>query len=144
MKYDRMLDEKSRPSDRKILRVVGKKAPLWKELRSYIANQYDHTPELVFGGKKYGWAVRYRKSGKTLLTLFPEEEAFTALIVLGKKEVSKTKDLSGKLSKRVRDTFDNATQYHDGRWLWIRPVIRADIRSIEMLMATKRKPKGGK
>ncbi len=38
---------------------------------------------------KYIGTLRYRKSGKTLCSFFPEKDAFTVLIVLGKKEVEK-------------------------------------------------------
>ena len=56
-------------------------------MRQYVENNYDFTPELLFSGKKYGWTIRYRKSGKTLCSLLPEKGAFTVLVVLGGKEV---------------------------------------------------------
>jgi hypothetical protein len=141
MNYERMLDKDTEPTEEDMLKRIGEKAELWLDLREYLADCYDHVPEVVFGGKKYGWAVRYRKSGKTLVTLFPEEGAFTALVVLGKKEGGKAQALVDELSPDVRTLLDNAEQLHDGRWLWIRPLCTADIESVKSLLGTKRRPK---
>ncbi|MBU7015932.1 MAG: DUF3788 domain-containing protein [Theionarchaea archaeon] len=144
MSHERMLDSETEPTEEDILRTVGERKDLWLDLRKYLEIHYDHVPELDFGGKKYGWAIRYRKSGKTLITLFPEEGAFTALVVLGRKEVEKTQSLLDELSPGVRSLFENTQQLHDGRWLWIRPCSEGDIESVKTLLATKRKPKAGK
>ena len=47
----------------------------WTEISRFIKEHYDIIPEIMFGGSKYGWEVRYRKSGKTLYTLTPEKGA---------------------------------------------------------------------
>jgi hypothetical protein len=141
MSHERMLDRNATPSERTILRVIGKAASLWKNLRDYVADHYDHQPELNCDGKKYGWAIRYRKSGKTLLTLYPEFESFTALVVLGKQEMEKIAGVGNKLSPRLSNILSEATPRKDGRWLWIRPTSKRDIESIKFLLAVKRRPK---
>ena len=35
---------------------------------------------------EYGWNVKFKKSGKTLCTIYPRENYFTVLVVVGKKE----------------------------------------------------------
>jgi hypothetical protein len=114
---------------------------LWSSLREHLATHYDHTPELDFGGKKYGWAIRYRKSRKTLITLFPERGGFTVLIVLGRQEAVKANAAPDELSSNVREILESTKQLHDGRWLWIRPTCKADIESIKALLSAKRRPK---
>ncbi|HUU45229.1 MAG TPA: DUF3788 domain-containing protein [Acidobacteriota bacterium] len=141
MPHERMLDQDKKPTDRGILQALGKTAPLWNDLRAYLKSAYDIPPELDFGGKKYGWSIRYRRSGKTLVTLFPEQGSFTVLIVLGKKEVAKIGDGDESLSRNVQSCFDGATQLHDGRWLWIRPSRKGDVESIKVLLTAKRRPK---
>jgi hypothetical protein len=61
------------------------------------------------------------------------------LVVLGKKEIAKVKTL--KLNPFLTNIFQTAKQYHDGRWLWIRPRNQHDIESIKTLLTAKRKPK---
>jgi hypothetical protein len=128
-----------KPSDRDFEKRVGKKVKLWRELRAYISKHYDHEPVLSVGKKEYDWTVRYRKSGRTLVTLMPEENALCVLVVLGKDEVEKTKN--AKLNTFVKNVFTNAKQYHDGKWLFIRPRNKQDIESIKTLLTIKRKPK---
>jgi len=140
-----MLNKDTKPTEEEMTKHIGAKTKaLWSSLREYLSVHYDHVPELDFGGKNYGWSIRYRKSGKTLVTLFPEYGAFTALVVLGKKEVGKTEGLLDRLSIRVRKLFQGADQRHDGRWLWIRPSSKADVESIKLLLGAKRRPKPSK
>ena len=141
MSYERMLNKKHKASEDEVLKWIGKRAMFWSDLTRYLASHYDHVPELDFGGKKYGWSLRYRKSSKTLVTLFPEYGGFTALVVLGKEEVVKAEAIFEKLSRRVQELFRQTNQLHDGRWLWIRPFAKKDIESIKMLLNAKRRPK---
>jgi len=39
--------------------------------------------EFSFGGKNYGWNIWYRKSGKSLVSLYPQEKSIVAQVVLG-------------------------------------------------------------
>jgi len=141
MPYQRMLDKNQEPSEGEILVHLGNSSSLWFDIRSYLDQTYDFVPELVFYGKKYGWTIRYRKSGKTLCSLFPEKDSFTILVVLGKKEVDKLDSQIEQLNPNVRSIFKNADQYHDGRWLWIRVSSDEDVESIKLLLTKKRKPK---
>ncbi len=141
MTYERMNDKMKTPTDDEIENNIGEKSVLWSELHKYLDEYYDFTPELVYYGKKYGWTLRYRKSGKTLCSLFPEKDAFTVLIVLGKKEVEKTYTIIDELSSGVRKLFDSTEQLRDGRWLWIRVLTNNDLESIKLILKVKRKPK---
>ena len=118
MEYKRMLDEGHKPGEEEILAAVGH-ADLWLDLKHYLEQSYDFLPELVFYGRKYGWTLRYRKSGRTLCSLFPEYGAFTVLIVLGRREAEKAVRILGELSRATRRLIGNTKQLHDGKWLWI-------------------------
>ena len=120
MQYDRMLNKAEKPSEDEILKIIGCRAGLWKDIHDYVNANYDFKPELVFFTKKYGWTIRYRKSGKTLCYFFPEEDAFSILIVMGAKEAEKVKQIRSKLNKAVETVFDSTEQLRDGRWMWIR------------------------
>lgn len=139
MSYERMLDKDHQPTDREILKTIGDTVP-WLRLKQYIESSYYFAPELINYGK-HGWTIRYRKSGKTLCSLFPEKGAFTALVVLGKKEAEKALSMMNQFNANVRKLLDDAEQLHDGRWLWIRVRRQSDINSIIELLKLKRKPK---
>ena len=139
MDYARMLDEDHTPSESDILAAIGEREQ-WLELRGYLEQHYDFLPELVYYGKTYGWTIRYRKSGKTLISLFPEQGAFTALVVLGRKEAEKAAKRLSELSQATRRLIGSEKQLHDGKWLWIRILEPSQVHDIKLLLTAKRKP----
>jgi hypothetical protein len=141
MDYERMLDKAHRPSEVEILKTIGHTAA-WLDLRQYIETCYDDwAPELKFFAKKYGWMIRYRKSGKTLCSLFPETGAFSVMIVLGKKEAEKALAMGDELGPNALAVLEGTEQLHDGRWLWIRVSDTDDANGVKGLLRAKRKPR---
>jgi hypothetical protein len=141
MRYERMLDKEARPSQNEILKIIGDTAALWTHIHEYMTQHYDFEAEIKFYAKKYGWTVRYRKSGKTLCSFFPEVDAFSVLIVLGASESAKVNKIKARLNANVRNVFEQTDQLRDGKWMWIRILEESDIESLKMLLSAKRKPK---
>ena len=139
MQFQRLLNKEKRPSKEEIVKTIGEKSSLWLEIHEFVGKNYDFSTELVFFTKKYGWAIRYRKSGKTLGYFFPEDNAFSVLLVLGSKESEQVDLIKNKLEARVKSIFENTEQLHDGRWLWIRVLTKSDVESIKLLLQAKKK-----
>ncbi len=136
-----MLDKELEPSEKDIFTYLGNDAKeAWIDVISFLRTNYDFLPEINYGGKNYGWSIRYRKSGKSLCTLFPEKGAFTILIVLGKKEAEQFEAHINKFSSGCVELFKSARQFYDGRWLWIRVLNKSDTADIKRLLIIKRKP----
>lgn len=127
------------PKSAGVMKGLGGAKGLWLELVDGIAARYDHEPVVVREGKDKSWTIRYRRGGKTLVTLYPREGEFTVLVVLGKEEVEKAARAT--LNETVKGVFAGARQYHDGRWLWLKPKTKGDVDSIFKLLAVKRRPK---
>ncbi|MFW9844034.1 MAG: DUF3788 domain-containing protein [Candidatus Thorarchaeota archaeon] len=139
---ERLLGRNHEPTDKEILEYIGTKASkLWNELSEFLAEYYDFQPELSYWGDKYGWTIRYRKSGKTLTAFYPENGGFTVQVILGKKEVEKFQNMREELSKDIVKLFDDTKQLHDGRWLWIAQPGVGTLEDIKKLIQLKRKPK---
>ena len=142
MEYQRMSDKEHKPSEKEIICYLGGKAgEAWTDIVSFLETHYPLSPELDYGGTKYGWAIRYRRSGKSLCTLYPEKGAFTILIVLGKNDVERFQEHMNEFSKKLVELFKSAKEFHDGRWLWIRILDKSDTQDIRRLLSMKRKPK---
>jgi len=140
--FQRMTEKAHKPSDEEIVDFIGEQAKeAWLDIRRYIEDHYDFIPETIFYGTKYGWTIRYRKSGKTLCSLFPEKGGFTVLITLGKKESEKALSIQDELSAKIRSLFKETKQLRDGRWLWIRMLTISDTVDVKKLIQIKRKPK---
>jgi hypothetical protein len=139
---ERLLGRDHEPTDKEILEYIGKKATkLWNELHKFLADNYDFQPELSYWGDNYGWTMRYRRSGKTLVAFYPENGGFTVQVILGKKEVEKFQKLRDELSTDIVKLFDDTKQLHDGRWLWIAQPGIGTIEDIKKLIQLKRRPK---
>ena len=140
--FPRMTDKTHKPSEEEIESFVGEQAKeAWQEIRKFVESHYDFISETVFYGAKYGWTIRYRKSGKTLCSLFPEKGGFTVLIVLGKKEAEKALSIQNELNSKIKELLSGTEQLHDGQWLWIRVLTAKDTDDIKKLLQAKRKPK---
>lgn len=136
--FERIVNEE-KPSEKEIIKTIGKNiSPFWNEVIKYVKDSYNITPKLIFGGKKYGWCYKFRKSIKTLCTLFPEKNAFTVLITLGRYDIERLEYNS--LSDYAKKIFETTKQYHDGRWLWIRILNSKSVNDVKILLAAKRKP----
>jgi hypothetical protein len=132
-------DKEYQPTETAMLAALGTKRVLWEELTQFIADNYPIPGEWNFGGKNYGWNIWYRMSGKTLVTLYPQEGYFIAQIVLGKVQVEQA--LSLKLGKNVGTVLTETPQLHDGRWLFIKVKTQKDVKDIQQLLQVKRRPK---
>jgi len=97
-------------------------------------------PQWLFGGKKHGWSLRYKKS-KSFCTLIPEKNNFRLLIVFGAKERDGVEAIRETLSVETRRAYDEATTYHDGKWLLLTVDNEAVVGDIERLLAVKRRPR---
>ena len=138
----RMINKTHKPSEEEMLKFIGeKRKEYWFEIRHFVENNYDMKSEIIFWGKKHGWLVRYRKSGKTLCSLFPEKAGFTVLLVLGKKESEKALAMKDKLSSKTNEIIETTKQLHDGRWLWINPLTIEDTNDVKKILQIKRKPR---
>ncbi|MFW9769875.1 MAG: DUF3788 domain-containing protein [Candidatus Thorarchaeota archaeon] len=141
-KRERLHVRDHEPTEKQILEYIGAKArKTWTSLHDFLAENYDFRPELSYWGEKYGWTIRYRKSGKTLTAFYPEKGGFTVQVILGKKEVDKFQSMREEFSRDIVELFDETKQLHDGRWLWIKQPENGTIDDIKKLIQLKRKPK---
>jgi hypothetical protein len=131
--------DKKKMTGKLITGTLGKALPAWKEISDYLFKCYDFDP-VLFTNKKGEKVIRFRKSGKTLITLTPDKGKFVSLIVLGKKEVEKAEAILPQLSVKMKKLFLSTEQFHDGRWLWIEVANKSVIKDIQILLSTKRKP----
>jgi hypothetical protein len=132
------LDKDHQPTPREISAALGARKVLWKSILQYLDANYRIPVQINFGGKNYGWNYWYRKGGKTLVNLFPQGGFFVAQVVLGGEQVKQALRL--KLGKSVGTVLREATQFHDGRWLYIPVKTKKDLKNVILLMQVKRKP----
>jgi hypothetical protein len=111
---------------------------LWDGLTEQLRLQMGARGTWAWGGPKYGWEQRFKRAGRPFVTLTPEGGAFTALVILGREEAERAGRLS--LGERARRTYDDARQYHDGRWLYLRVETANDAADVRALLLEKLPP----
>lgn len=131
----------SEPSDDYILEFVGKAKDPWLKFTQFLDKTYDFSPEKINYGKKYGWAIRYRKSNRTWCALYPKKDSFQVQIIFGKKEVEKFQNQRSEFSDFVLNKFDSTKQLHDGRWMFFIIKDSLLIEDLKKLMLIKKKPR---
>ncbi|HNZ64372.1 MAG TPA: DUF3788 domain-containing protein [Smithella sp.] len=139
----RMTKPGTPPNDSEVRQWLGQEADrYWKQVTGLIHHVYPDvfTPEWLFGGKKHGWSLRYKKS-KSFCTLIPEKNRFALLIVFGTEERAKVETIKKDLSRYTRKAYDEATTYHDGKWLLLTINDEKVVEDVKKLLAIKRKPK---
>jgi len=134
------------PSDSEIADWVGNEAyECWKQVEHLIERGYPNifAPEWFFGGKKHGWSLRYKRN-KSFCTLIPEKNRFSLLIVFGAEERKKVESMKNELSAQTQKEYDDATTYHDGKWVLVTVDSDTVVEDIRKLLEVKRRPKTDK
>ncbi len=144
--HTRMLDRAEQPDDRQVLDWIGPENGLrWNELTQFIQTRYPGVFETKwwFGGKKFGWSLRFKKS-KSFCNLIPERDQFQVLLVFGSEERQKVEAVLPELVSHVREDYAKATTFHDGRWVSVVVDSTEVVSDLERLLLLKRKPKAEK
>lgn len=139
---DRMTTPGAPPSEAELGQWLGPDPHrFWERCEGHIASHYPSVfeREWLFGGRKHGWSLRYRKS-KSFCTLIPEKQDFKLLIVFGGKERDLVEQNRRRLSQETAGLYDAATTYHDGKWLLLSIRNDAVYEDALQLLAWKRKP----
>jgi hypothetical protein len=141
--HQRMYDRTRNPTESDIISFIAdsKAITAWEQLQEFLDTHYDLQKETLYYGDKYGWLVRYRKSGRTMVSLFPETNSFSFLIVYGMKEINKFLTQETEFLPFTNEVFHKTKKLHDGKWVWIRVTDSAVLEDLKRLVAIKRKPK---
>ena len=140
---ERLADPSRPPDDETLGAWLGDESyRLWNELAESIERRYPgvFAPEWLFGGKKHGGSLRYKKS-KAFCALVPEKERFVLVIVLGQKDREKFESLRANISSRTQQIYDDSTTYHDGKWLALPLQSRESLHDALFMLGLKRKPR---
>ena len=118
-------------------------SPLWKDLRAYVETTYGVEPRVEHStcSGAPGWNVKYRKSGRSLCTLYPDAGAFTALVTIGAKEAPEAELLLPLCSEYLRELCTRAGALNGARWLMIRVSDERVLNDVKALIRLRVMPK---
>ena len=147
--HERMIDKTIQPTDAEMIDFIGQPvAEAWSALRHFLAETYQIVPIFNSGGKKYGWNLQHRISGRPLCEMYPERGSFTVLVILGKAELEQALERLESFGPTVRQALEQSPRYHDGCWMYIRvtdpQTCQQDVQDMQQLILIKKKPPRGK
>jgi hypothetical protein len=132
-------DSKHQPTPEEIRLALGSCFPLWERLTTFIKKSYRiEGTWSTWGPAKTGWNLRYRRKGKSLTALHPQQERILAQIVLGKAQVERALQLE--LGEKISRMLQESPQLRDGRWLFIPVTSESDAKDVEKLLLAKMRP----
>ncbi|KAF5089122.1 DUF3788 domain-containing protein [Methanobacterium aggregans] len=123
------------PSEDEIFEALLSVKPLWDDLREFIEDNYKISGELKFYGKNFGWALRYRKSGRVLVSMYPGSGEFIVQIILNGKEVEKAMELD--LEPDTMKVIVDTEPIHEGKWIYINVTSETDLSDVEDLISVR-------
>ncbi|MDY4081915.1 MAG: DUF3788 domain-containing protein [Candidatus Metalachnospira sp.] len=116
---------------------------LWDELRSFIEGTYEVQPSIEYSkcSLETGWNVKYKKGSRSICTVYPQENSFTCLVTIGRKEADEAELLLPSLSKYVQEVYSNAGSLNGARWLMINVTDDNILEDVKRLILVRVKPK---
>ena len=129
------------PSSSALTELLGSSLfQVWQALCSAIDEKYEMERLWNPGGKNWTYEYKYRRGGKTLCCLYARQNCIGFLIIFGKEERAKVEAIRDTLSRPVCRQYDEATTYHDGKWVMFEPTNSAEFGDYMKLLTLKRKP----
>lgn len=129
------------PSKEELQLLVGmKRFQIWSSLCEKIESLYDMEPLWNSGGKAWQYEFKYRRGQKTLCALYAKENHTGFMVIFGKEERKKFEAAREGFSKEIQEIYDNATTYHDGKWMMFDLCDPSIFDDFIKLLTIKRKP----
>lgn len=129
------------PTNEEMIILIGKPLfDIWTKLTDLIESKYDIERLWNNGGKKWTYEYKYRRGGKSLCALYAKENVFGFMIIFGKAEREKVEAIRCDLSPETQRIYDEATTYHDGKWVMFELTDTSLFSDMEKLLMVKRKP----
>lgn len=144
MKWSERYSKADQPDMQAIAAFVASR--LWGELCAHLESSYGVTPRVEYSvcSGAPGWNVKYRKSGRALCTLYPDEGFFTCLVSIGNREAVEAELLLPLCTAAIRSLYWTTKPFQGGRWLMIpvtSPDILDDVKRLIALRVPKRNPR---
>jgi hypothetical protein len=84
--------------------------------------------------------LKFRRGGKTILTIYIRDNRFDFLVIFGKMEREKFENQRSEFPEQIQEIYDTSKTYHDGKWMMI-PVADIDMfEAVKQMILIKKKP----
>ncbi|HQE67391.1 MAG TPA: DUF3788 domain-containing protein [Bacillota bacterium] len=138
--YDLILDGSHMPEYDEIVEYINIPVrDLWRKINDFIQQRYKSLPRIMYSvcSGKPGWNVKYQKSGKSICTLYPEQNGFVALVVVTLDLMPVIEALSGELTEETLQTIRSAKPFNGTKWLMLQVKSDLQLEDVKQLIILK-------
>jgi len=95
--------------------------PVFMQFCSDVKARYKCSEKIEFSScsLERGWNVKFRKSGKTLCTIYPREGFFTVMVVIGTKEKDAVEAILPECAAGLRKVYGQTKTGNGQKWLML-------------------------
>lgn len=128
--------EAHEPGRRAVRAALAGARTAWDDLEGHVAETHRLTGSFHFMyGEPYGWALRFARSGRLVLAMYPNRGYLTVQIILSRAQVAAGIEVG--MPSHAWKALDAARDYPEGRWLFIRVRSPRSARQLRPLIALK-------
>jgi hypothetical protein len=129
------VEKTHQPAPEELRRALAGSLALWDDLVRFMRDGSGCDGEFRFYGKNYGWALRFRKWGWALVSMYPGDGSFVAQVVLSPRLAAQAAELP--LEAETRHILESTREYPEGRWLYLPVSSRRDVEDVRRLVSLK-------
>ncbi len=95
--------------------------PLFRRFCSEVKEKYKTKEKIEFSSCSWekGWNIKFKKSGKSLCVIYPREQYFTVLVVVGPKEKERVESILPDCSVQLQEIYHQTQEGNGQKWLMI-------------------------
>lgn len=132
MSHGVFIDRASRPGEAEIETALAGAAPLWSELISFVEESFRVSRDWKFYGKSYGWSLAFKRSGKALVSFYPNAGFFTAQVILKEQQIALVP--SELMIPELEAAIARANAYAEGRWIFLAVASERELAVVKKLI----------
>ena len=124
--------------------IGGDTKELWLSLIKYMESDYNVNPKLSYSAcaAKPGWNVKIQKNGQSFGTLYPEENAFSVMIIISYKLDPLMHSIFPDLSPKTAELYNKAGDYMKmGKWIMFQINDSTTLEDYKKILTVKLQPK---
>ncbi len=95
--------------------------PVFMQFCSEIKTAYQCSEKIEYSScsMERGWNIKFKKAGKALCVIYPRENYFTVMVVIGAKEKASVEKILPECTTELNDLYHRTKEGNGQRWLMI-------------------------
>lgn len=114
-------------------------SPLWTQLQQHLEERYGVAPVIEHSvcSAAPGWNLKYKKGGRSLCTVYPDDGCVVCMVTIGTREAMEAELLLAGCTEAVQALYWHIKPMNGARWLMIRVDSPEALRDVKALIATR-------